>query len=179
MAADACAYRVTAHPTDGDAWHLLGAALLTEGKWTAAHREWRSGAAAAPRHRALLQQQQKELVTQIDLLTVQHTAAQQCWDSAEQKVAQLEVEQKYTVQITGELEQWKQKYETNTTPTKLTTEMALKEVFDSSVRENSLSEASEGLDVDDSDVDFIPHHQDPDFIHRLRRNIQPTLEQRM
>ena len=41
---------IQARQSDGDAWHLLGAALLTEGRWTAAHNEWRRGRQLAPTH---------------------------------------------------------------------------------------------------------------------------------
>ena len=41
--------RVAACRTDGDAWMLLGTALLGSERWTAAHEAWRAGAELAPR----------------------------------------------------------------------------------------------------------------------------------
>lgn len=52
--------RIAEARTDGDAWHLLGAALLAAGRWSAAHDAWRAGAEAAPAHAALRVQLHKD-----------------------------------------------------------------------------------------------------------------------
>lgn len=44
---------------DGDAWMLMGTALLNADKWTSAHSAWRRGAVLAPTH-ALLQTQRRK-----------------------------------------------------------------------------------------------------------------------
>ena len=59
-AAEFARLRIQAVRNDGDAWHLLGAALLTEGEWTAAHEEWRRGVEAAPMHPGLRDQAEKD-----------------------------------------------------------------------------------------------------------------------
>ena len=45
---------------DGDAWVLLGTALLNLGRWSEAHAAWRSGAKLRPNHSLLRQQHAKD-----------------------------------------------------------------------------------------------------------------------
>lgn len=52
--------RVAACRTDGDAWMLLGTALLGSERWTAAHEAWRAGAELAPHHALLGRQCRKD-----------------------------------------------------------------------------------------------------------------------
>ncbi|EOD40116.1 hypothetical protein EMIHUDRAFT_108627 [Emiliania huxleyi CCMP1516] len=52
--------RVSACRTDGDAWMLLGTALLGSERWTAAHEAWRAGAELAPHHALLGRQCRKD-----------------------------------------------------------------------------------------------------------------------
>ena len=47
-------------PTDGDAAHKVGTALLGQGEWAAAHVAWRRGVEAAPTHPALSAQAAKD-----------------------------------------------------------------------------------------------------------------------
>ena len=41
-------------PTDGDAHHKIGTAMLGQGRWADAHAAWREGVAVAPDHPALV-----------------------------------------------------------------------------------------------------------------------------
>ena len=53
-----------AHPTDGDALHARGGALLEGGLWPEAHAVFRAAAALAPLHPGLLLHSKKELAYQ-------------------------------------------------------------------------------------------------------------------
>ena len=47
-------------PTDGDAHHKIGTAMLGQGRWADAHAAWREGVAVAPDHPALSSQAAKD-----------------------------------------------------------------------------------------------------------------------
>jgi hypothetical protein len=48
--------------SDGAAWHLLGAALLTYGDWGAGYAQWRVGVKEAPYHSLLRSQCEKDIL---------------------------------------------------------------------------------------------------------------------
>lgn len=56
----AAAAALALDPTDGDAAHKVGTALLGQGRWAEAHAAWRRGVEAAPLHPALAQQAAKD-----------------------------------------------------------------------------------------------------------------------
>ena len=51
---------VAADPSNGDAAHKIGVALLGQGRWAEAHAAWREGFASAPKHPALAAQAAKD-----------------------------------------------------------------------------------------------------------------------
>ena len=52
--------RVHLEPSDGDAWMLLGTALLNSERWTAAHTAWKKGGEMVPAHPLLSRQRCKD-----------------------------------------------------------------------------------------------------------------------
>ena len=71
--------RLVVSQSDGDAWLLLGTALLSLGRWADAHDAWRRGATLAPDHHLLTKQRLKdECYDEIDDNDVPDACASGC-----------------------------------------------------------------------------------------------------